>query len=191
MSEETIPQMREALDNATKSIKDLTSDNERLTTENRGFAARDAFRDEGYAANHGDLFAASNPEGEITADAVNEFAGQFKLEKVELTTTTEPDPDASDKGGDGTDGDAPGSKALAGMQRGGSSSGDGAGGASTEKMTQVDWQALYQTDPTAAKEAVRQGRVIISNDNPWLDGKPVQAGLNPYAPLALPTEKTK
>ncbi len=188
MSEETIPQMRETIDNLNKSNKDLTSANETLTTENRGFAARDAFRNEGYAANHGDLFAAKNPEGDITVDAVNEFAGQFNLTKVELETDESGSDEGSDEGGDGTDGDAPGSKALAGMQRGGSSSGDGAGGASVEKMTQADWQALHATDPAAAKEAVRQGRVAISNDNPWLDGKPAQAGMNPYAPQMLETE---
>ena len=180
MSEETIPQMREALDNANKSIKDLTADNEKLTTDNRGFAARDAFRNEGYAANHGDLYAASNPDGDITVEAVNEFAGQFNLAKVEAGETKVVEDGVTDEGGDGTEGKAPGSKALADMQRGSSSSGDGAGGASPEKMTIAEWQALHQTDPAAAKEAQRQGRVAVSNDNPWMDGMPVQPGLNPY-----------
>jgi hypothetical protein len=189
MSEETIPQMREQIDNLTKSNKDLISSNEKLVSENRGFAARDAFRDEGYAANHGDLYAAANPEGDITTDGVNEFAGQFNLQKIEPESKGSGSDDGSDEGGDDTDGDAPGSTALADMQRGSSSSGDGSGGAGPEKMTQAEWQALHQTDPAAAKEAVRQGRVVISKDNPWLDGKPVQPGMNPYAPQALPTDK--
>jgi len=181
MSEETIPQMREALDNANKSIKDLTAANERLTSDNRGFAARDAFRNEGYAANHGDLYAASNPEGDITVDAVNEFAGQFNLAKVETGPAPDADPDADGGAGDGTDADAPGSTALGELNRGGSSSSDGSGGAALEKMTIPEWQALMLSDPAAGKEAQRQGRVAVSETNPFGDGKPVPAGLNPYA----------
>ena len=182
MSEETIPQMREALDNANKSIKDLTATNEKLTTDNRGFAARDAFRNEGYAANHGDLYAASNPEGEITVDAVNEFAGQFNLTKVETAVVEDVTEDADGGAGDGTDASAPGSTDLGKMDRGGSSSSDGTGGVAPEKMTIPEWQALMQSDPVAGEEAQRQGRVAVSGDNPWVDGKPVAPGLNPYAP---------
>ena len=182
MSEETIPQMREALDNANKSIKDLTADNEKLTTDNRGFAARDAFRNEGYAANHGDLYAASNPEGDITADVVNEFAGQFNLAKVETKVVEDASTDADGGAGDGTDAEALGSTDLGKMDRGGSSSSEGTGGAAPEKMTIQAWQTLMQTDPEAGKEAQRQGRVAISGDNPWGDGKPVAPGSNPYAP---------
>ena len=181
MSEETIPQMREALDNANKSIKDLTATNEKLTTDNRGFAARDAFRNEGYAANHGDLYAASNPEGDITVDAVNEFAGQFNLAKVETTVVADASEDADGGAGDSTDANAPGSTALGDMNRGGSSSGDGSGGAAPEKMTIAEWQALMQTDPVAGKEAQRQGRVAVSGTGPFGDGTPVAPGSNPYA----------
>lgn len=183
MSEETIPQMREQIDNLNKSNKDLTSSNETLTKTNRGLLARDAFRDEGYAANHGDLYAAANPEGDITADAVNEFAGQFNLAKVEPGKMDAGSDDGSDAGGDGASTDAPGSTALGDMGRGGSSSGDGSGGSTPEQMTIAEWQALMQSDPVAGREAQRQGRVAVSNDNPWLDGKAVAQDMNPYVPV--------
>ncbi len=183
MSEETIPQMRDQIDSLTKSNNDLTKTNGDLVKENRGLSARDAFRDEGYAANHGDLYAASHPEGEITVDLVNEFANQFNLAKVE-GDTADADTDAdSDAGGDDTDASAPGSTALGDMSRGGSTPGEGAGGATTEKMTIAEWQALMAKDPAAGKEAQRQGKVTISKDNPWGDGTPVTPGVNPYRPL--------
>ncbi len=183
MSEETIPQMRDQIDSLEKSNKELASGNATLTKENRGLQARDVFRNEGYAANHGDLYAASHPEGDITKDAVNEFAGQFNLAKVELKTTDAGDGDGSDKGGDTSGADASGSTALGDLSRGGSSSGDGSGGTAPEKMTIPEWQALMQSDPVAGKEAQRQGRVEISSTNPWIDGKPVAPGQNPYVVL--------
>lgn len=183
MSEETIPQMRDQIDSLTKTNKDLASTNKQLIVDVRGFAARDAFRDEGYAANHGDLYAAQNPEGDITADLVNEFAGRFNLGKVE------PDGDGDDGGegssdeGDQSSTEGAGSTDLADMARGGSRPGDSAGGATSEPMTRATWQDLMQTDPAAGREAVRQGKVQVSKDNPWLhDGQPVTPGNNPYVP---------
>jgi hypothetical protein len=181
MSEETIPQMRDQIDTLNKANKDLTADVDRLTGENRGFAARDAFRNEGYAANHGDLYAAANPEGDITADGVNEFAGQFNLPKLELEVSTEGDEGSTEEGDQSLDGGA-GSTDLADMARGGSRPGESAGGASPESMTRAEWQVLMQSDPAAGQEAVRQGKVQISRDNPWGDGQPVTPGSNPYNP---------
>lgn len=186
MSEETIPQMRDQIDSLTKSNSDLTKTNEGLVKENRGLQARDVFRDEGYAANHGDLYAASHPEGEITVDLVNEFADQFNLAKVESKPTEEGKEADSNEGGDGTDTGAPGSTALSDMSRGGSTPGESAGGATSEKMTITEWQVLMASDPVAGKEAQRQGRVAISKENPWGDGQPVTPGTNPYA---APTSK--
>ena len=179
MSEETIPQMRDRIDSLDKANKDLTSDNARLTGENRSFAARDAFREQGYAANHGDLYAASHPEGDITADGVNEFAGQFNLPKVELVASSD-DGEGSTEEGDQSSEDA-GSTELADMARGGSRPGDSAGGATSDSMTRAEWQTLMQSDPVAGREAVSQGKVQISRDNPWSDGQPVTPGSNPYA----------
>ncbi len=181
MSEETIPQMRDQIDTLNKANKDLSADVDRLSGENRGFAARDAFRNEGYAANHGDLYAAANPEGDITADGVNEFAGQFNLPKVEVVAPTEGD-EGSEGEGDLSSTDSVGSTDLADMARGGSRPGESAGGASPEGMTRAEWQVLMQTDPAAGKEAVRQGKVQLSSDNPWGDGQPAAPGTNPYSP---------
>jgi hypothetical protein len=181
MSEETIPQMRDQIDTLNKANKDLAAEAVRLAGENRGFAARDAFRDEGYAANHGDLYAAANPEGDITADGVNEFASQFNLPKVDVVASTEGD-EGSEGEGDQSSTEGVGSTDLADMARGGSRPGESAGGASSESMTSAEWQVLMQTDPAAGKEAVRQGKVQISKDNPWGDGQPVAPGTNPYVP---------
>jgi hypothetical protein len=180
MSEETIPQMRDQIDTLSKANKDLAAEAVRLEGENRGFAARDAFRNEGYAANHGDLYAAANPEGEITADGVNEFASQFNLPKLEVVATTEGDEGSTDEG-DLSSTEGVGSTDLADMARGGSRPGESAGGATSDGMTRAEWQVLMQTDPAAGKEAVRQGKVQLSSGNPWGDGQPVVPGTNPYS----------
>ncbi len=182
MGEETIPQMRDQIDALTKTNKELVGSNEELTLSNRGFQARDAFREAGYAANHGDLYAAANPDGDITDDGVNEFADQFNLSKTETTVVKEGEEGGSEGEGEETSEGGESTTALADMARGGSSAGDSAGGVKPESMTRAEWQVLMQTDPAAGKEAVRQGKVLISKDSPFGDGIPVAPGLNPYGP---------
>jgi hypothetical protein len=180
MSEETIPQMRERIKELEKSEKALTRENEALQKDVRRFGARDAFRDQGLPAAHGDLYAAQNPEGEITAEGVMEFVESFNLG----APSGDSDGDASDSGG----GDAPeaagdGNENLDALSRSGSRPGDGnPGGASTEQMTRDEWTKLYSRDPAAAKAAVASGSVEISEGNPYVKQTAGVGRDNPYAP---------
>ena len=182
MSEETIPQMREALDKANARNKDLEKSVSELSGENRVLKARDIALGQGYEANSGELFAQANPEADITAEALDAFIQKFPglASQNEAAARAEGEGGASEEGESSTDGGA-GSSSLADMARGGSRPGESAGGASQEMMTRQEWQELMANDPIAGREAVRQGRVAIASDNPFGDAKAVAVGRNPYA----------
>lgn len=175
MSEETIPQMREQINALEKQLKELSKANSDFATENRVLAARDVFRQQGYSAEGGELFAAQNPDGEITAEAVDAFVQKYGLAQAkggEAPSTEEETAPAAD----------PGTAELAALSRSGSRAGEGgASGSSLEPMTRQQWQELHARDPQAAKVAVASGRVQISKDNVYVGGK--SAG-NPFAPTA-------
>lgn len=174
MSEETIPQMRDALDSAGKKVNKLETDLADSHKENRRLTAREAFAEAGYKRDFGDLFASADVEGEITEESVQSFAKQFDLQP-NAADGTEGDPD---DGGDESDPDDSGS--LSSMSRAGSRAGDG-GQQSTGKqtMTRQEWNELNVRDPNAARKALEDGRVLIRADNPYVEdaGK---TNVNPY-----------
>lgn len=172
-AEENIPQMRETIERlsqdnakAEKSISDLNS-------QLRVRDAREAFRGEGYNPKHGDLYAAVNPEGDITAEAVVSFADEQGLVVLEVNQESSGD-SGSDTSGDDVEADK-----LSNMSGGGSRAGEGgAGGASPDTLTRTQWKELYRTDQAAAQAAITSGRVEISKD----DSGSVP-GTNPYADM--------
>jgi len=175
MSEETIPQMRETIERLSKDKAGLTKQVTELSGNLRVRDAREAFRAEGYNPKHGDLFAANNPEGDITVEAVTSFANSFGLAQVSSSDTPKVVEDDTSTVEDG-------SEDLAALAGGGSRSGDGgAGAADTEKMTRKEWQSLYRTDPAAAKAAVASGRVSVSGEGFAPAGSSLVHGDNPYA----------
>jgi hypothetical protein len=176
MSEETIPQMREQIDELTKQLKSERNTNTQLATENRVLAARDVFRERGYSPKAGELFAAANPEGDITVESVDTFAQEFGFGA--LDSGAENQEENADEGSEANE-PAPGNPDLSLMGRSGSGVGEGgAGGSSSEPMTRQEWQELYARDPQTARAAVASGRVQISDDNFYV-GKPTVG--NPYA----------
>jgi hypothetical protein len=170
MSEENIPQMRETIERLSKDNAGLESNVVDLTGQLRVRDARDAFRTEGFVPRNGDLFAAMNPEGDITAEAVVAFAEEQGLPLAGVESVPE---DAGDSKEDGDE-----SESLSGMSGGGSRAGDGgASGAASESLTRQEWQQLYADDPDAARRAIASGSVQIS------DNGPAPKGTNPYATL--------
>ena len=177
MSEETnIPQMRETIERLSKDKAGLETQVKEQAVALRVHAASDAFRGAGYNPNHGKLYAAVNPEGEITAETVVAFAEEQTLSPVDSDTQKE-----TDDGGEATSEVKDGSEALSGMAGSGSRAGDGgAGGAQVETLTRQAWQQLYAEDPAAAQAAVASGRVEISRDNVYVKGVGIPKGTNPY-----------
>lgn len=176
MSEETnVVEMRKTIERLSKEKSELSTQVGHLQGEVRGYQAADAFREAGYNPAQGELFAAMNPEGEITVEAVAKFAEEKGLPALEST------PESSTDTQDSTSVDADNSANLASMAGGGSRGGDGgAGGANVETLTRQQWQSLHMTDPAAAKQALASGRVEISKDNVFIGGQAAPRGTNPY-----------
>ena len=173
MSDETIPQMRETIDRLQKDLKSERSTIEQLTSDNWRLTSRDAFREEGFPAQYGDLYAGQNEPGEVTAESVSGFVDSFGLTKAEAPAV---EGEGSTEEGAPSQEGSPGSPELAGMSGGGTNAGDGgSGGPSIEPMTTDAWRKLRATDPELAAQAVRQGRVQgVHSDGP------VPPGTNPY-----------
>ncbi len=176
MSDETVPQMRETIDRIRGERNTAQKQVTKLEGEIHVRDAREAFRTGGYDPRHGDLFAAKNPEMEITVENVSTFADEWNLAAVEGSS------DSTDEG-EGTGLVDDGSEALSGMAGSGTASGEGGSdGATEQKMTPTEWKALMMSDPAAAKAAAVSGRVQLSEDNPWLGSDRVRtpSGQNPY-----------
>ena len=176
MSDETIPQMRERIEELTKELSKKDGEIEKLGGELRVRDAREAFRLAGYNPKHGDLFARENPEGDIDAEAVAQFADTWDLAPADTSNPEGGEEESADDVDDG-------SGALADMNRSGSRSGAGGGGSSEQKTyTRSEWLELNQTDPAAAAAALNQGRVETSgNPNVRTGEGNVRPGDNPYA----------
>lgn len=177
MSEDTnVAQMRETIERLSKDKAGLKSENESQAKRLREFEAKDVFREAGYNPNHGKLFAALHPEGEITADAVVSFADEQGLPAL----STQED---SGDGQDSASQDDAGSQQLSAMAGSGSRAGDGgSGGAQVETLTRQQYKELHAVDPAAARAAVASGRVEISRDNVFGQNAPAPRGSNPYVP---------
>ena len=166
---ETIPQMRERIDSLTKQVKGLETDKTSLQGQLKARDARDAFAGQGFKAKLGDLYVSQNPEGDLSPEAVTEWATELGF-SVESTDTS---------GTEDTSGTA-GNADLALLAGGGSGAGaGGAEGADRSPLTIDEWKTLQRTDPVAAKAAL--SRVQVSPDNPWLV-KPTASQGNPFVP---------
>lgn len=179
-TEMNVAQMRETIERLSKEKAGLEKQVEEvpaLRNRVREYEAKDAFRAAGYNPNHGELYAAIHPDGEITEESVVEFATRQSLSPVGSGTPSE------NEDGQESTSKAQEQAALAALAGSGSGAGDGgSGGAQVETLTRQQWQELYANDPIAAKQAVASGRVEISKDNVYSSAKPAQ-GVNPFVPV--------
>lgn len=176
MSEEmTNSELRDAFARVSKDNTGLQKDVKDLTQKIRIGEAQNAFREAGFVPANGSLYAAINPEGEITADAVEAFAKEQGL------VPAVGKPDESTESGDSASDVDDGTAVLAPLAGSGSRAGEGgAGGAATDSLTISEWQDLYALDPSAAKVAVASGKVEISRDNVFAKNTSLPRGVNPY-----------
>ena len=154
VAEETIPQMRERIEEQNKELS-------KLRRENRTLSAKELFREKGYSPSHAELFTAS-VEGDITPEAVDEFVTKFDLTPA---VTTEEAPEAEAQTEEEAPAPDPG-EGLAEFSGGGSRS--GSGGAATpgsKTVTKEQWRELQKTDPAAARALLEQGRVELNAGN--------------------------
>lgn len=169
---QTIPQMREQIKKLEADLKTRTAERDTALTDLKSRDAKDAFKGQDYNPSLGDLYILENPEGDLSAEAINEWANAKGFQP----STSE---EASTEETDETDA-APGSSDLSILAGGGSGAGGGgAGGAGNNSLTIDEWKELQRTDPAAAKAAT--SRVAVSADNPFRT-TPVAPTGNPYVP---------
>jgi hypothetical protein len=158
VNEESVPQMRERIEDQNKELNQLRADNRKLS-------AREAFRDAGLNPAHGDLFAAQAVKGDITVETAKAFAEQFGLstESPEKSTTDQETPAAKT--------DEPDDSALSNMSGGGSGVGGIGAATATPKLTRDEWIELQKSDPAAARQALLEGRVQLRADNFYVQNR--------------------
>jgi hypothetical protein len=165
----TPEEAREQIDSLTKDLKSTQAELETAMQVNREHDVKDGFASGGFDPKFADLYMAANPEGDITADAISEWAGTYGIEPStdnQSTPSTEPVTDPSTTG-------------LDTMGRGGSNPGGSGQPPATEKTMPIqEWQDLYARDPDAAKQAMEDGRVEVRTDNPYVPGYTQRR--NPY-----------
>jgi len=148
-NEDTIPQMRERIDQQNEQLRKLEADNRKLI-------ARETFREAGLKPEHGDLFAAQDAKSDITVDTVKAFATQFGLVEEEAPVEDTPAPAETGASAD---------EALTQMSSGGSGAGEGGAASTKQRMTRDEWTELSKTDPAAARQALLEGQVQLRKDN--------------------------
>ncbi len=142
------------------------------------FEAREVARGVDLPPEYGNLLAA-DAERQIDAESMSAFAKEYNLSPETPGKTEEGETEEAE--GEPTEAPAgAGSTQLAGMSGGSSSAGDGGqGGLQEQTMTRPEWYQLKKSNPAAAAEALRQGRVQVDPTNPYLN-QPEEAEGNPY-----------
>lgn len=171
MSEETIPELRDARDEAVADAKRFRTERDDSQKEVRELKAREAFHDAGYEKGHGELFVAVNPETDFTAEAIAEFVKENNLppraQETSSKSEEKPGEEKPTETGEEKSEETSGS-GLSTMSGGGSGAGGG-GQQSTadELVTTAEWAALHKSNPEAARKVVKEGRVKLRTDNPY------------------------
>lgn len=157
---DSVPQMRERIDQQNEQLKAREQELQELKSQLRTANARELFREQGLSPKHAELFAATNPEGELTPESVQEFATSYGLapqaaEPSEAGDTPEPQTTEDDPGEGLSAFSGAGSRGQAGD----------AATPRTTKMTRDEWKALRDRDPAAAKVAIANGQVELNPNN--------------------------
>lgn len=166
MPEETVPQLRETLETTQKELKKLQKQNDDLLKTNRTLQAKEAFRDAGLNPKLSDLYTAMNPEGDITEEAVTEFASTWGIAGATMQEGAGEEGGEPEAAGSQTE-QVPNTEGLEQMSRAGSRAGDGGQPpVDTKYVTTDEFVQMQRTNPTEAKKALAEGRVKLREDNP-------------------------
>jgi hypothetical protein len=145
---ESIPNLRDALKASQDKAKELETQLTEQTAALKQFQAKETFRSNGYSEAHAELFVKANPEAEINPESIQEFVNAYDLKpQVQEQVNNE------------------GMKNLSGVAQKPADNVNQIGTAETQQLTKQEYKKLQATDPTAAHEALIQGRVTLRDDN--------------------------
>ena len=158
----------EGIDNLRAAHDALKQEHAKLTEAHRGLLARTVFEKAGLNEKHADLFLKVNGEADITAEAVATFVQEYGLNPPAPTGEGEKAPTGQPEGKPVEAN--PSTENLAGMSGAGSpATGSTPPSSPGQKMTQEQFQAQLQSDPGAAIQAYREGRVEHAEGNVFVD----------------------
>ncbi len=157
-----VKELESALDTASKENDTLTEGNRELNTENRTLRAEGLFRARDLPSSQAALFVASNPEVDITDEAVDEFVETYKLAPVSEEGGSE---EKSTAGKSETSKEGEGLESMSGA---GTRPGEGGKSSTPGSITKDEYKALHKENPAAARQALQQGRVELRPDNYWV-----------------------
>jgi hypothetical protein len=146
--ENTTPKdLREAYDRAEARATEAELAAKTAKDELRQFQAQVTFEKQGLTPKHADLFLKTNPDAEVTQDAVHAFVEEYGLAPAPAAVPAE---------------DAPATPAgipqLNAFQEAGGSGTQGSAPAAAPKMSKADFQKLLETNPQEAAKAYVEGR---------------------------------
>ena len=145
-NEESIPNLREALDKAKSDNSALQEQFNQVSGELKGMKAKEVFRASGFQDSHAELFLKANPDAEINNDTVSEFVTSYNLSPQSAPVEQSAGLNNMGQVADNA------SPSVVGTPEGG-------------KMTKEQYKKLQVNDPTAAHEALIQGKVEMRGDN--------------------------
>jgi len=146
---ESIPNLRDALKASQEKTKELETQLTESTASLKQFQAKETFRSNGYSEAHAELFVKANPEAEINPESIQEFVNAYDLKPQVQEQVNNND----------------GMKNLSSVAQKPTDNVNQIGTAETQQLTKADYKKLQATDPTAAHEALIQGRVTLREDN--------------------------
>lgn len=145
---ESIPNLRDALKASQEKTKELETQLTESTAALKQFQAKETFRSNGYSEAHAELFVKANPEAEINPESIQEFVNAYDLKpQVQEQVNKE------------------GMKNLSSVAQKPTDNVNQIGTAETQQLTKKEYKKLQASDPTAAHEALIQGRVTLREDN--------------------------
>ena len=145
---ESIPNLRDALKASQDKAKELETQLTEQTAALKQFQAKETFRSNGYSEAHAELFVKANPEAEINPESIQEFVNAYDLKpQVQEPVNNQ------------------GMKNLSGVAQKPADNVNQIGTAETQQLTKQEYKKLQASDPTAAHEALIQGRVTLRDDN--------------------------
>ena len=145
---ESIPNLRDALKASQEKTKELETQLTESTASLKQFQAKETFRSNGYSEAHAELFVKANPEAEINPESIQEFVNAYDL-KPQVQEQVSND----------------GMKNLSSVAQKPTDNVNQIGTAETQQLTKAEYKKLQASDPTAAHEALIQGRVTLREDN--------------------------
>jgi hypothetical protein len=149
------------------------AENAQLAQEFRTFRAEVTFKEQGLTPKHAQLYLAANPDGDVTPEAVQNFASEYGLQPAQAAPPADPAPDPGGlpEGGappavERSLADGPNPEAsLANLQGAAGTPAGNFAAAAPAVMSQAEFQKLLASNPQEAAKAYAEGRAPRNEAN--------------------------